>query len=62
MRLLVAAVIGSALTVVLMGCLWGTLAEQPGVLSTFVENSTRLTEKAIEEQAGCLSGELTDCR
>ncbi|WP_420031478.1 hypothetical protein ACN2WE_00780 [Streptomyces sp. cg28] len=61
-RLVIAAVVSSVLTLALMGWLWGSLAVQPGVLTTFVEKSTRLSWESVDHQARCLSGKQAYCR
>ncbi|MFD6294052.1 hypothetical protein ACFWFU_04385 [Streptomyces sp. NPDC060235] len=61
LRLITAAGVGTVLTAIAMGWMWGSLAVEPGVLSTFVEDSTRISQELVARQAQCLAGEIIDC-
>lgn len=56
-RLCVSASIGTVLTVIFLGWLWGTIAPQPpGPLENVAREPATTAQHAIEEQAQRLSG------
>ncbi|MGW7262222.1 hypothetical protein [Streptomyces sp. NPDC054842] len=54
-RLTVMATVGTLFTAVFLGWLWGTIAPQPPILATFVQDSVGVTHSLVERQAQHLS-------
>lgn len=54
-RLALLAGVGTALTAIFLGWLWGTLRIQDPVLASLTENATRVTHSLLEQQAENLS-------